>query len=265
MAREMHGDVWKIDSEWFRPWFNSEAYRLLYGNRNEGEASDLVTALLHSGALGQPGIVLDAGCGNGRHARAFARAGWEVEAFDLSVTSIHNAQSLEASGSLHYRVLDLRELIGVEEWHEKFDVVTNFFTSLGYFQEEADQANVISGFNKSLKCGGSLLIDYLNVDWVKDKLVAHEFIHKEGVTFEIHRRIHQGWIEKSIQFEWHGESNHFVERVQALNLADFERLLGAEGLTIQRVWGDYKLSVYSASSPRLMLLAQKTSTLLAES
>ena len=73
----------------------------------------------------------------GRHARALAKEGWSVEAFDLSEASIHEARAMETS-NIAYHCLDLRDLLSQTKWHASFDLVTNFFTSLGYFDEEAE-------------------------------------------------------------------------------------------------------------------------------
>ena len=48
MNGEMQEDVWKTEDEWFRPWFNTPAYHLLYGHRSEEEAQQLVAALMAS-------------------------------------------------------------------------------------------------------------------------------------------------------------------------------------------------------------------------
>jgi 2-polyprenyl-3-methyl-5-hydroxy-6-metoxy-1,4-benzoquinol methylase len=258
ISSKLQSDLWKTDPEWFRPWFNTEAYHLLYGHRSEQEASDLIQKLSTVDVLQVPGRLLEAGCGAGRHARAFSQAGWEVEAFDLSEASIHAAQRHGENPNLSYRVLDLRKLIEVGEWAGQFDLVTNFFTSLGYFSEVADQQNVVAGFAKSLRHGGWMLLDYLNLDHVRAHLIESETVRKGDVEFDIHRRIKMGWIEKSIRFEWDGEMHHHVERVQALHRNDFIELLSKHHLKVKFAWGNYELDPWSDSSPRCMLLAQKS-------
>ena len=58
--------------------------------------------------------------------------------------------------------------------------------------------------------------------------------------------------------EGHTSVQH-VERVARFSVGDFDRLLGANGLTIDEVYGDYRLGTYAAdSSPRLILVARKT-------
>ena len=38
-------------------------------------------------------------------------------------------------------------------WYASFDLVTNFFTSLGYFDDEAEHEAVVKGFVNALKPG----------------------------------------------------------------------------------------------------------------
>ena len=85
---KMQDVLWKRTPEWFKPWFNTEAYHLLYGHRSEQEARAFVDNLAEAKLLGSPGALLDAGCGSGRHARAFAKHGWNVTGMDLSPNSI---------------------------------------------------------------------------------------------------------------------------------------------------------------------------------
>ena len=100
-------------------------------------------------------------------------------------------------------------------------------------------------------------MDYLNPEAVAQQLVPHERITKGDTTFDIHRRIHRGWIEKSIQYTWNGEPCHHVERVQALTKSAFQSALSNAGLEVSHVWGDYALSKWTPDSPRTMILAHK--------
>ena len=135
--------------------------------------------------------------------------------------------------------------------------MTNFFTSLGYFDEPQAMERIVEDFSSFLKPGGHLVLDYLNPEAVADALVPQEQITKEGTTFDIHRRIHNGWIEKSIQYTWNGEPCHHVERVQALTKPLFSGALSNAGLDVVHMWGNYQLDAWKPDSPRTLILAQK--------
>ena len=256
-TEEMNDNLWINHPEWFKSWFDSEAYHCLYGHRSEKEAFDLVAKLDQAGIVAAPGRALDAGCGAGRHARALAAAGMATDAFDLSQQSIAMAKRA-TNGNPSYKVLDLRMLAEQPEWKEQFDLITNFFTSLGYFGDETDQHAVIDGFAKALNAEGTLLVDYLNVPNVVANLVPKETVVKNGVVFHLNRRVHEGWIEKSIQFKWNGEGRHHVERVQALSLDDFRSLFARHNLGIEQVMGDYNLQSWTEQSPRCLMIVRKS-------
>ena len=254
---EMNDNLWKNHPEWFKIWFDSEAYHCLYGDRSEEEAHDLVAKLHQAGIVAAPGRALDAGCGAGRHARALAAAGMKTDAFDLSEQSIAMAKN-DGRDNPSFKVLDLRKLTQQTEWQGQFDLVTNFFTSLGYFGDDAEQHAVIEGFAKAMKDEGTLLVDYLNVPNVVANLVHSETVIKNGITFNLHRRVHEGWIEKSIGFNWKGEDHHHVERVQALTLEDFQILFSRHNLGIEKVFGDYELQPWNEQSPRCLMIVRKS-------
>ena len=77
------------------------------------------------------------------------------------------------------------------------------------------------------------------------------------MEFVTHRRIHGGWIEKSIQFEWKGKREHHVERVQAMTPEDLQNMIVSSGLKMQDLWGDYALNRWCDESPRTLMLAQR--------
>ena len=255
----MNDNLWINHPEWFKFWFNSEAYHCLYGHRSEKEAFRLVANLVRAGIVDPPGRALDAGCGAGRHARALANAGMETTAFDLSAQSIAMAEERDHDNP-SYEVLDLRMLCQKEGWSGRFDLVTNFFTSLGYFEEISEQHAVIEGFAKAMTADGTLLVDYLNVPNVMANLVEEETVFKNETAFTLHRRVHEGWIEKSIQCNWQGEDLHHVERVQALTLEDFEALFAPYSLSIQTVFGDYELGPWTEQSPRCLMIVRKSTS-----
>ena len=54
-TEEMNDNLWINHPEWFKSWFDSEAYHCLYGHRSEKEASDLVAKLHQAGIVVPPG------------------------------------------------------------------------------------------------------------------------------------------------------------------------------------------------------------------
>ena len=116
-----------LSPAWYRHWFDADFYHQLYGNRNETEAAAFIDALLTELAPEPASIMLDLGCGKGRHSRHLAMKGFRVLGMDLSAASIRAAKKYN-SHRLNFIRQDMREPFG----NQCFDYVFNFFTSFGY-------------------------------------------------------------------------------------------------------------------------------------
>ncbi len=147
------------DSEWWRSWFGP-GYLALYDDylaeRTPVEI-DRLEALL---ALRPPLRILDLPCGQGRHAIELARRGYDVTGVDLSPFLLKVAEErARADGiGLHWLEGDMRQPIA----GERFDVVLNLFTSLGYFADEADDRKVVDAAAAMLVPGGRFLLEVIN-------------------------------------------------------------------------------------------------------
>lgn len=242
--------------EWFSTWFNSRYYHILYGNRDDAEAQAFVNAL-HAVLLPiinkqQPSL-LELACGAGRHARMFNSLGYSVTAVDLAAESIAEAKAA-GPASIDYQVMDMRKLI----FDRTFDLVTNLFTSFGYFEAKSDNAAVLEGVTKHLNSNGLFVIDFLNAARVIENLVHNEVVTRDNITFEINRSIEHGIICKRICFHADEKTHTFEERVQAHNYQELIALLRNAHLNVIHAFGSYQLDTFQLeSSDRVILIAQK--------
>ena len=126
----------KETKSWFQVWFDKDEYHTLYGHRDVNEAKRLISNL-HKLLSEDQLLVLDAGCGAGRHVHVWSALGHLATGFDLSPNSIEIATNTahELNLDCSFKVLDLRDLHKEKDYIVKFDVVTNLFTSCGYFTE----------------------------------------------------------------------------------------------------------------------------------
>jgi len=113
--------------------------------------------------------MLDAACGKGRHSKILASAGHHVTGIDISPDSIAIAKKSE-SENLEFYEHDMRLPFRINY----FDYAFNFFTSFGYFKTRREHDDAIRTIVKSLKPGGHLVIDYLNVHYAEDHIVQTE-------------------------------------------------------------------------------------------
>lgn len=240
--------------EWFESWFDSPFHQLLYRNRNTAEAQALVDRLFDFLEV-QPGCkILDIACGDGRHAYYMQQKGHDVTGIDLSEQRIGRALQL-ANDQLHFYRHDMRNVFRANY----FDYAFNFFTSFGYFQQYRDNITAADAFAKSLKPGGKLVLDYMNIAVVAAQLVPEEKKVIDGITFCIRRYMDGGKVVKEITVtDAEGRERQHEERVSGFGLEDFKEIFAHSGLTITQVFGDYALNAFDpATSPRLMMIFEK--------
>jgi len=238
---------------WFINWFDSPYYHILYKNRDKKEAEFFIENLAEYLSLKKRSKLLDIACGKGRHAKHFNSLGLDVVGVDLSSNSITTAKKNE-NETLQFFIHDMREVYK----ENRFDVVTNLFTSFGYFEKDEDEQKVINAMANNLKKEGILVIDFMNAKKVIANLVASEQKTIDFIQFNITRKVKDGYILKDVRIIDGKEEQQFQEKVKALTLADFSEFITNARLKIIDIFGNYKLEAFNAqNSDRLILICKK--------
>lgn len=239
----------KSTENWYTSWFDTPYYHILYKERNYREAQVFMDNITHYLNLPEKAKVLDLACGKGRHSIYLNQLGFDVLGADLSENSIAEA-SKNTNETLHFKVHDMRE-----PFEEKFDAIFNLFTSFGYFENDEDNLTTLKAIKESLSEYGFAVIDFMNVANVLETLVPEETKTVEEIDFHIKRYLKDGHIYKEIDFEDKGQKFHFVEKVKALTLKDFEELMEQAGIYLLDIFGDYKLKKFhKTDSERLIMI-----------
>ena len=239
-----------MPAEWFRNWFGSPYYPILYKDRNDKEARQFIERLLHYLQPAAASRMLDIGCGEGRFARQLEGHDYNVTGFDLSQLSIERAKKFETA-HLHFYVHDMR----MPSYINYFNYAFNFFTSFGYFATQRDHLMAAKAFATALKPGGTLIIDYLNRHKVLADLKPEDTAVRGNYTFHIRRYMEDDHFIKEISFaDAEGKARRYTERVAAFTLEDFTALFEKAGLTLVTTFGNYELKAFDvATSPRLIM------------
>ncbi len=238
---------------WFATWFDSPYYHLLYKNRDEKEAQVFIDNLIEKLQLKKGSKLIDIACGKGRHATYFNKKGMNVVGVDLSPNSIASAKQNE-NNNLQFSVHDMRKVY--KENH--FDIVTNLFTSFGYFENKDDEQKAINAMAENLKSDGVLIIDFMNIKKIIANLISSEKKTIDSITFNIKRSVQNNHIIKDIEIIDDNETQHFQEKIKAITLADFSAFVSNVGLNIIDIFGNYKLDDFDATiSDRLILICKK--------
>ena len=245
-----------MQKSWFKEWFNSHYYHLLYQHRDDQEALNFIQKLISHLQPKQGSAMLDVACGKGRHSKALADMGYDVTGIDLSEESIAEAKSDE-SDSLHFYQHDMR----LPFWINYYDFAFNFFTSFGYFRTRREHDNAIRTIAQSLKPGGLFVIDFLNVHFAECNQEKMTTQTAEDVSFHISKWNDDMHFYKQIQITDANNKNPkhlYTEKVAKFSLDDFTEMLAYQQLQVKEVFGDYQLGKYDLHhSPRLIIIAKK--------
>ena len=239
----------KDSTKWYALWFDTPYYHILYKDRDCTEAQSFMDKLTHYLNLNTGEKVLDLACGKGRHSIYLNTLGLEVTGVDLSPESIKHAEQY-SNDTLHFSVHDMCKPYG-----HQFDAVFNLFTSFGYFDHEEDNLNTLKAIKADLNDNGIACIDFLNVPYILENLVAEETKVVDDITFDLKRYYKDDHIFKEIRFSDQGEDYFYTERVRAITLDDFKELFKKANIYLLDTFGDYSLNKYhEKNSPRLILI-----------
>ena len=239
----------KEKDNWYASWFNTPYYHILYKDRNHREAALFMNALTNYLNLKKGDTILDLACGRGRHAKYLYKQGFNVTGIDLSEESIEYAKQYEKPG-LHFEVHDM-----CLPYPRRFDAVFNLFTSFGYFENEIDNLRTVKAIKAELKSGAYGVIDFLNSELAIKNLIPSEKKKIGDIVFYIEKYVEDGYIIKNIRFTDDETDYHYVEKVRALTLQDFEFYFKEAGITLKNVFGNYRLNSFNQNtSERLILI-----------
>jgi cyclopropane fatty-acyl-phospholipid synthase-like methyltransferase len=239
-------------NEWFKTWFDSPYYSILYKSRSDEEAASFLDNLITKLSLPDRARVLDLACGKGRHSIYLNKKQFRVVGIDLSNNSIAHAKKYETE-TLHFETGDMRYF----DLSLKFDAILNLFTSFGYFESLDDNLKVLSNIKGHLLKDGFFVMDYFNAYKVEEALIPHEVKELDGYKFDISKEISNGQIIKTIAFDAEGQSFSFQEKVQLLYAQAINEMLASSGFEILHTFGNYQLDSFDTkTSDRYIVIAK---------
>jgi SAM-dependent methyltransferase len=236
-----------MSTDWYKDWFNSPYYHILYKHRDDTEAQGFLDRLTAYLKINSSQKILDLACGRGRHSVYLNKKGFKVMGVDLSEENISFANKNNSS-SLSFAIHDMRQPID----GCSFEIILNLFTSFGYFEEERDNLLVLQSMKKMLAENGLIVIDFLNSCLIQP---GEKETQIDGISFFEKKTITNRWIIKEISVEDNSQVFHFAERVRKYTLDDFYQMCGVVGLKINCTFGNYYLDSYNIDlSERLIMI-----------
>jgi len=208
----------------------------------------------------EPGArILDLCCGQGRHAVRLSRAGFHLIGLDRSSYLLGHAQieAKRANTNVHWVRGDMRLL----PWQAEFDACINLFTAFGYFDDDAQNQQVLHQVHRVLKPGGLFFLDVSNRDyyllhlWPKAWRRDGETIILEETEFDpITCRFTMTFTR--LEGDQTESLNHSVRHYTAAELSAMLRQAGLEPI---EYYGEFDGTPFHLHSQRMSIVARKES------
>ena len=137
--------------------FNDYAkyYDLLYKDKDYALEARYIDRLIQKRRPGAT-VLLDLGCGTGRHDAFLEKLGYSVLGVDLSETMLAEAQHLSIPGRLEFQQGDVRSF----DARKTFDVVVSLFHVMSYQVTDYDLEAAFGTAGRHLKLGGIFVFDF---------------------------------------------------------------------------------------------------------
>ena len=239
-----------VSSEWFRTAFG-EGYREVYAHRDADSAGGEARAALALLALEAPALLLDCGCGWGRHLAPLRAAGAAAVGIDLSPVLLADA----IAAGLPVTRADWRRL----PFGPVFDGVVSFFTSFGYGPTDADDARAIGELGRVLKRGGRLLLDLPNPSQVRRSLVPASTRVAGGLTISERRSLTADGrrMEKTVEVRDANGRRSWSESVRLYEDDELRALLASAAIWLDAIHGGFSGEPRDADAPRSIVMGTR--------
>jgi ubiquinone/menaquinone biosynthesis C-methylase UbiE len=196
--------------------------------------------------------ILDVPCGQGRHTRLLAEAGFDVVGLDYSRHLLQRAKA--EGGGARYTRGDMRQL--PPSWTGRFDALVNLFTSFGFFLNPADDVKVVHEFARVLEPNGILVWHGASRDGVMSSFVAKDWWQSNDGTFIAHERTFDPLSGIMSVFVRQGDAERQY-RIRLYTATRLAELFAAEGLIVEEAYDAWSERPLRRRTGSMTLVARK--------
>lgn len=167
---------------------------------------------------------------------------------------MRSAHPVKGSGRLRLVRGDIRHL----PFPACFDAVISAFTSIGYFDDEAENFRILKGIAGVLKPGGRVLIETVNRDAIIRHFRPVQVYRPEGMTVIEERQFDlvSGRSRVDVTVIRDGQETHLHHSIRVYAFTELEMLLMASGLSVEGVWGDFQGGEFSWNAASMIVMAR---------
>lgn len=240
-----------------QPWYErafAYEYLELYHHRSPVQGQQQVNQMLGAKLLPKRGRVLDLCCGAGRHLLPMRASGLDAVGLDLSMELLETGKL--ANIAVRADARDVPYADGL------FDVVTNLFSSFGYFPDDDAHHRVLAEVARVLKPGGYFLIDHMNAEVTVRNLKPESVDERDGLTLRQTRRYDEAnkRVIKDIEYTLEGtEPRRWHESVRLFTPDELDSFLTQAGLRVAARYGDLDGSAFHLSTSRRQVVMAELS------
>ena len=240
--------------DWWQEYFDSKYLQEYEPIFTAAEDRHDVARLIELLGLPLGSRILDVPCGQGRHARLLAEAGFDVVGLDYSKHLLDLAKS--AGSDVQYTRGDMRSLSS--KWTERFDAVVNLFTSFGFFLDPSDDVKVVREFARVLKPNGVLVWHGASRDGVMSGFVAKDWWQSNDGTLIAHERTFDPLSGIMSVFVRQGDAERQY-RIRLYTATRLAELFAAEGLIVEEAYDAWTERPLRRRTGSMTLVARKVS------
>ena len=179
-----------------KPWHEDDSFwqtwgPLMFPTQRIADATEEVTKIIKLLDIKPGASILDLGCGIGRISLEFARRGFRVTGLDRTTSYLEQARQQAATENLKMEFVheDMRAFVRPDA----FDSVVSTYTTFGYFEDQADDRRVVNNIYKSLKPGGTVLIDIHGKETLAKVFQERQWSEREGAIVLQEHKVTQNW------------------------------------------------------------------------
>jgi SAM-dependent methyltransferase len=210
-----------------------------------------------SPALKSAPKILDLCCGFGRVTTELARRGFCVTGVDITESYLRTAREDASYENLdiEYVNADAREFTRPDY----FDTAVNLYTSFGYFADPKEDLLLLANVCKSLKNGGSFIIEILGKEIAVLNFVETEWFERAGFTVLTEYEAIDSWT--TLKNRWILlKDNKKIEKTFTQRLysaSELRTLLLEAGFAKVEIYGGWDENPYNHTAERLIVVGRK--------
>ncbi len=251
-ATERRPDWYNHDELW------EDTMNIMFGNEVWERAPEEVEQVLMLGGLTPPIRVLDLPCGPGRHALEFARLGCAVTGVDRTPAYLKQARERIDAAKLDVKLIEADMLAFKQP--AAFDLVSNLYTSFGYFEAMDDDMQVLANFYDCLRPGGVLVMDLIGKEILARKYTPRDWNRLDDGTLVLQERsLHHdwSWIENRWIIIKDGKQHDYRLAHRLYGASDLRHALKQTGFLDIQIYGHLSGIPYDQDARRLVAVAHR--------